>query len=109
LINEGQTAYLQTTGEEVFVLAAYENKRLLPDNSTLSGWVCTVRRPVAGESGCYHVVETFTMEELETKEQRMQRHLEGQKMFEQRMQKAAQEAGFENVAGTPPTDEDLPN
>lgn len=109
MIQEGQTAFLQTTGEEVFVLAAYENKRELPENSGLSGWVAIVRRPVSGDNGVYHMVEKFTMEELETKEARIQRYTENQKAFERRLAKAAEESGFETAETSPNGDDNLPN
>lgn len=106
MINEGQTAYIKTTGEEVFVLAVQENKRALPEGSSLSGQIAVVRRPVAGENGCFHNIDSFCIEELETKESRMERHLSNQREFENRLKQAVDESG---LVGQDAPAEDLPN
>lgn len=106
MISEGQTAFIKTTGEEVFVLGVGSNPKSLPDGSTLSGNVATVRRPVAGENGCYHLMEMFMVEELENSEERMQRHLANQRQFTQRLEQAASESGIDVQTKS---DDSLPN
>lgn len=63
MINVGEILALKTTGEKVFILDVNEK-------------AVTVRRAHTGESGVYaHKTETFTVGEVETPKQHMQRQI----------------------------------
>jgi hypothetical protein len=63
-IKVGQVATLKTSDEPVFVLDIEECEATT--NPKLSGVEVKVRRPVGGQDGVRHVVETFHLEELES-------------------------------------------
>lgn len=72
-------AFLKTTGEAVTVLAFNDTSPKIGDKPLL----VTVRRPVAGQNGITHVVESFYLPELETlEEQRAKFIAERQQMVE---------------------------
>ena len=97
MIECGSTAFLKTTGEEVFVLGIGDATSL-PIGSTLTPKVATVRRPVMGENGMFHMVEQFYLEELELKEDQLVRKLEEQREFERMLDKARKESGVDEIA-----------
>lgn len=66
MIKRGDVAYIKTTGEAVFVLEIYEGEGSLVD----------VRRPVMGQNGISHSVDSFRLEELETFDQQRKRFLQ---------------------------------
>jgi len=77
-IKPGTIAYLKTTEEPVFVLDVTETISNFP---ALSGTVVTVRRPVLGEGGFEHRVETFHVEELESLEAKRKQKLQDMASF----------------------------
>lgn len=73
LIKSGDTAFIRTTNEEVFVLE-------LSDTNAL------VRRPVMTQNGIEHRNEEFTRPELETLETRVLRNYAEQKMLRDKVE-----------------------
>jgi hypothetical protein len=63
-IKENDVAFIRTTGEAIFILS------FLPEEGTVD-----VRRPIAGQEGIKHVVETFRVQELESLDEQRERFL----------------------------------
>jgi len=68
-------AFLRTTQEPVFVLDIKEGTSVQKFPG-LSGQVATVRRPSEGREGIRHTIEFFSVEELETLDDRHKRQVE---------------------------------
>jgi hypothetical protein len=73
-IKAGQVALIRTTEEPVFVLEVVVGKTI-PDAPELEQVIARVRRPVQGEEGVRHLVETFYVQELETQEDKHTRQI----------------------------------
>ena len=90
-IKAGEVVFVKTTGEAVFVLDIVD-KFIRPNN-------VDVRRPIAGQNGITHEVNSFRMEELESLEDQQARFMsERQKVIDKFGPKAeqspSQDAGF---------------
>jgi hypothetical protein len=66
MIKQNEVAFLKTTGEAVFVM--------ITNSMGVVGDV-KVRRPMIGQNGVKHVIETFQIEELETLEEQNARFM----------------------------------
>jgi hypothetical protein len=112
MVNIGQTAYLVTSGEAVFVLDVQPKtdaqKEVLGIPEALSGTIATVRRPVMGQNGVTHLLETYYVEELETEDDRQGRELENRKKFNERI-RALQAEEEKEFAATTKDDSNLLN
>lgn len=73
-IKPGQVAFIKSTEEPAFVLEIKEGSSLQKFPG-LSGQVVTVRRPAMGRDGVRHLIEFFSIEELETLEDRHNRQV----------------------------------
>lgn len=71
MIKQGEVAFLKTTGEGVFVLEIKDPSPKLGDKEL----IVEVRRPVAGQGGIQHKVETFYLNELESYDEQKRRFL----------------------------------
>ena len=78
--NIGNTAFVKTTNEEVFILGISGNvapfqgpENVLAEIGPFSGTTIIVRRPKLGQDGLTHTVDFFLAEELETLEDRVRR------------------------------------
>ena len=75
IIKAGTIVYVKTTDEPVFCLEVTKRPTAMPEYPELSGVFARVRRPIAGENGIAHLIEFFTVEELETAEAGQNRKL----------------------------------
>lgn len=71
MIKANEVAFLKTSGEAVFVLA-----KETPEGPTS---LVKVRRPVAGQDGINHIVETFSEVELESLDEQRERFISERK------------------------------
>jgi hypothetical protein len=89
MVKVGDTAILKVSNEEVFVLEIIP--QMVPANMEIKGTVSplgnqvTVRRPIMGQDGVKHLIETFFMTELETRDERMTRELAERDMLRKKM------------------------
>lgn len=80
-MNIGDTVFVKTSNEEVFILGLTGNKSTIPaeinviesEIGPFSGTTAIVRRPSLGQDGVNHVIDFFLIEELETLEDRVRR------------------------------------
>ena len=76
-IKVGEVVVVKTTGEQVFVLAVLDDteNENTPSVGMLHGGVADVRIPVLTRDGIEHQTFRFSVEELETTDDRMQREM----------------------------------
>jgi hypothetical protein len=72
MINVNEVVSIKTTQEPVFVLA-------------ISNGLVTVRRPVMGNDGVKHLTEEFTLAELETEADRIERNYKEKQALQSRV------------------------
>lgn len=89
MIKPDDVAFIKTTGEAVFVLRFFESDEW---DQTVSN--VDVRRPIMGQKGCKHVIETFRVAELETLEEQREKYLAEQEERVKRFTKPSADATF---------------